>query len=178
MTKREKYGLMSLSCLALALIGIVVAVSLGGKTQSEIASQPQWLFQRTFKIDPSKPWQNSHIQIHRGDTVNVTSSSPAENRMCWAHNTTDGSDCPGPAGTWYTPNQLPDKRGFQMMDARCGSLIARINGVLYAVGTDLTFTSQTEGPIEFMINDRYIPRSMDYLFDNTGEVNAVVSVKK
>jgi len=77
----------------------------------------------------------------------------------------------GPDGT-FNASSLQTPSDFPMPNAKCGALIMRIGDTKYVVGSSVDIQAQTEGEIEFMINDR-----VQSLWDNNGSFTVTVAMK-
>lgn len=170
---RAALGIASLSFFFLGVVSLAMLLK-GRESRSDaFAPTPQHvpvvLLNKTVTVKSTEPWQSSGVRVTSDQTVRVEASG----KVCWSFNNPDGSGCVGPEGSWYSAGQLSDKSGFPSLDARCGSLIARVGGTIYFIGNATSFSPREEGVVEFMINDR-----LQWLWDNKGTFRVSVRVEK
>jgi hypothetical protein len=169
---RAALGIASVGFLVLGLLSLGILFR-GRQHRSDPNGSDERLpivvLTKELTVKSSEAWQSSGVRVTPDETVRVQASG----KVCWSFNNPDGSGCVGPEGAWYAANQLVDKSGFPTADAKCGSLIARVGGAVYAVGNAASFSPQQEGVLEFMVNDR-----LQWLWDNKGTFNVILSVTK
>jgi len=149
--------------LVLGVVVLAVAVwSAARSTNSQTISQHPIISLWTGYVDVSKPWQSTGIAVKHDMTLIV--NEYAVGCVRWASDVTDSRGvCVGPEGAPWTPldlfkayqskTQLDD---FPLPNANCGSLLMRIGGHVYSVGTysSTMLKIAEDGNVEFAANIR------------------------
>ncbi len=119
------------------------------------------------EVASNRPWYNTTIKVVVGDKVSVVPDYDRE--VYWDPQL----PAVGPEGTFVAKGRVGKPEEFPIPQAGCGSLVARVGGVCYPVGTEYEFTAQKEGTIELQVNDRTWS-----LRDNSGNYRAHITVRK
>ena len=92
---------------------------------------------------PSPVWQETYVSVKKGQRLVIDAqgawSPDTQNRICWC-----GAD--------GIPN-LPAEEGFLMPGANVGALIAKIDDMVFAVGSRYDNAAPAEGVIFLAMNE-------------------------
>jgi hypothetical protein len=114
--------------------------------------------ERTVTIPANVRWMDTGINVQKGTKLYIAASGT----VTWgAPGITDGTNVVGPNGTRPPYREDSNYYDFPIPEAGIGSLVMRISGVKYAVGSTATVYVKETGNIEFMVND-------DIIRDNSG----------
>lgn len=121
-------------------------------------------------VDAQDLWFNTNIKVKAGDHLDIH----ATGQVKWnpkAQRELEALNLVGTVGPDGTRRPYPHlKEPFPMPDVGIGTLVMKIGGVKYAVGSDATIDVKENGTIELMVND-------DYRLDNSGNFTATIQVK-
>jgi TolB protein len=133
--------------------------------ESTTSSERTW----TVRLTGAENWHDTGIAVARGDTINIKASG----RITWNPNPENNNSTAGPDGVAFNAYRLSQPQDFPMPEANIASLLIRVGGVRYAVGSERSLQVSEGGTIQLMINDRY-----NGLSDNFGDLNVVITLGK
>lgn len=125
--------------------------------------------ERMVEVSTDRPWQDTGIQINRGDRVRIEYVAGQ-----WTYGVRDIPPHDGSGGPDYVCAEVmePSRCVELVPDFKKGALIGRVGSQILRIGNLLEFTAEATGPLQLSINDG--PASFD---DNAGSITVRVTIQ-
>lgn len=131
----------------------------GASPNGEVVRSYRTVYRTQYVIRASDEWKTA-MPVRRGTWVSVSASGS----VTWDPLLPAvGPDGGFPAASLQNPSDFP------VPSAGCGALIMRIGDTKHVVGSAIDIQAQSDGEIQFMVNDR-----LQSLSDNTGSFTVLL----
>jgi hypothetical protein len=145
-----------------------VYVDLGQPVENAGIENPAGVISQLYwegDIDSKSGWQLTGMKVRKGDVVRVEASGQIR------YVNEDHADAVvGPEGTrTFKAKDMEDPKGFPVSSAGVGALIMEVGGHTYPYVTGASYTIQSDGVVQFIVNDR-----AGAYGDNSGSFHVVV----